>query len=156
MKYLAFIDESGDPDLTNIEQDFPLFVLCVVLIKQDDYSFIIQKVNELKIKFCGSTNVIFHSRDIRRSLGAFAALNNKNKKTEFLESLNQLFLELPIQIVSSVIHKHKLKSQYIAPEHPYYFSLKLSLERIVLFAESQKIESIDFIAESEIQHSTKN
>jgi hypothetical protein len=148
MKYLAFIDESGDPDLTHIEKDFSVFVLCVVLVEENNYSLVVEKVNQLKLQFFNSTNVILHSRDIRRSLGVFSTLNNRVRKIAFLEAINKLFSEIPISIVSSVIHKEKIKSQYTAPEHPYHLSLKLSMERLILFAENQKIENIDFIAES--------
>ena len=46
MLYNFFIDESGDHGLTKIDTDFPVFLLCGVLIKEEDY--------ETKINVSGS------------------------------------------------------------------------------------------------------
>jgi hypothetical protein len=64
-KYNFFIDESGDHGLTKIDTDFPVFLLCGVLIKEEDYETVRQAINTLKHSIWGNKEVIFHSRDIR-------------------------------------------------------------------------------------------
>ena len=61
-----FIDESGDHGLTKINTDFPVFLLCGVLIKEEDYETVRQAINRLKHSIWGNKEVIFHSRDIRK------------------------------------------------------------------------------------------
>jgi len=41
MKYYLFIDESGDHGLTNNDKNFPVFVLCTVLIPHESYEKLI-------------------------------------------------------------------------------------------------------------------
>lgn len=64
-KTYFFIDESGDHGLTKIDTDFPVFLLCGVLIKEEDYETVRQAINNLKHSIWGNKEVIFHSRDIR-------------------------------------------------------------------------------------------
>lgn len=42
MNYYFFIDESGDHGLTKVDTDFPVFLLCGVLIKEEDYQIVRQ------------------------------------------------------------------------------------------------------------------
>lgn len=73
-KTYLFIDESGDHGLTKIDTDFPVFLLCGVLIKEADYEKIRQDINVLKHSLWGNKEVIFHSRDIRKCEKEFQKL----------------------------------------------------------------------------------
>ncbi len=48
MKYYLFLDESGDHGLKNIDQDFPIFLFCGVLISEDNYALIRNEIYEIK------------------------------------------------------------------------------------------------------------
>jgi Protein of unknown function (DUF3800) len=47
-KYYYFIDESGDASLKNVNKDFPVFVLCGVLISESSYILLSERINKLK------------------------------------------------------------------------------------------------------------
>lgn len=64
MKYRLFIDESGDPSLSSINIDFPVFVLLGCLFDEVAYQDICTKIVALKKEFFGSEHAILHSRDI--------------------------------------------------------------------------------------------
>ncbi|MDR0859719.1 MAG: DUF3800 domain-containing protein [Candidatus Peribacteria bacterium] len=66
MKYYFFIDESGDHSLQNVNEDFPYFLLCGILIAEEEYRKLEQKIITLKQSIFGSEKVILHSRDIRK------------------------------------------------------------------------------------------
>lgn len=112
--YKLFLDESGDHNLKVINPNHPVFALVGCAFEENYYiKEAIKKVNELKIKYFNSVDVIFHSRDIRKQeTRPFLVLRNKKKREEFYEDLNKLFKELYFTILASVIDKTKLKEQY--------------------------------------------
>jgi hypothetical protein len=48
MKYNLFIDESGDHGLSNLNPDFPIFLLCGIVISSEEYERIRIGFNEIK------------------------------------------------------------------------------------------------------------
>ncbi len=48
MKHFLFIDESGDHGLTIVNPDFPVFLLCGVLISEDNYTNVKSAFNKIK------------------------------------------------------------------------------------------------------------
>src|SRR5665647_1415270 len=87
-KTYLFIDESGDHGLTKIDTDFPVFILCGVLIKEKDYETVKQAMNILKRSIWDNKEVIFHSRDIRKCEKEFQKLFDLEIKKYFYEELN--------------------------------------------------------------------
>ena len=66
-----FIDESGDHNLQNIDDQFPLFCLCGCVFEKEYYRTTARPlIDKLKIRFWNSMDVILLSRDIRRQEGA--------------------------------------------------------------------------------------
>ncbi len=105
MTFYLFIDESGDHGLQKLNHEFPLFVLCGILVEQFEYSKIRDSFNSIKNQFWGNTNVIFHSRDIRKCEKDFVTLLNSNTKKLFYEELNQAIIENEYTVVASAINK---------------------------------------------------
>ena len=73
-KYHLFLDETGDHGLNFIDQSFPIFLLASCLFDDAEYSKIINKINAFKQEFFKTTEVILHSRDIRKCDGSFQIL----------------------------------------------------------------------------------
>ncbi len=74
MKHFLFIDESGDHGLVSIDPNFPVFVLCGIVISEPNYISINQGLKDLKKRFWGDRKVILHSRDIRKCDNEFQIL----------------------------------------------------------------------------------
>jgi hypothetical protein len=64
MQYYLFLDESGDHGLAKFDPDFPVFLLCGILVKENYHENIRQSINALKQSIWGNKFVIFHSKDI--------------------------------------------------------------------------------------------
>ena len=47
MGYKLFLDESGDHGLTSVNEDFPVFVLCGVLISDIEYEKYFKKISNI-------------------------------------------------------------------------------------------------------------
>ena len=91
MSYHLFIDETGDHGLSYVDENFPLFLLCGCIISDSDLVELEKKINSFKLRFFGTTEVVLHSRDIRKCEGAFQILFDLKIKAEFYEQLNEIF-----------------------------------------------------------------
>jgi hypothetical protein len=110
--YYFFIDESGDHGLTRIDTDFPVFLLCGVLIKEEDYETVRQAINAVKHSIWGNKEVIFHSRDIRKCEKEFQKLFDLRIKKYFYEELNKIIAGSPYTIIASAIQKNRFIEKF--------------------------------------------
>lgn len=148
-KYHLFIDESGDPSLSSINADFPIFVLLGCLFEDYAYQEMCAKIRELKINFFGSEHAILHSRDIRKCEGVFVKLFDLDLKARFYESLNTILEESKHVVISVGIKKQEFIEKYgkIADD-PYELSLSFLLERAVMETDRSTSCSMSIVIES--------
>ena len=151
--YKIFLDESGDHNLKVIDPNHPVFALVGCIFNENYYDdTAIKIVNDLKIKYFKSTDIILHSRDIRKQESKpFLALRKREIRENFYSDLNNLISKLNTTILCSVIDKYKLKEQYgNNSSNPYYLSLGFIMERFTIFLR-EKGESGIIIIESRNQ-----
>lgn len=133
---ILFLDESGDHSLIKIDPQFSIFCLAGCIFDETDYQQNIKaKIDAFKIRYFNKTDIILHSREIRKCESSFNILLNKNTKQGFYTDLNNLMSNLPYTILASVILKGKLKNQYCDPANPYALSLEFIMERFLYFLE---------------------
>ncbi|KJD31360.1 hypothetical protein PK35_14710 [Tamlana nanhaiensis] len=132
MKYYLFLDESGDHGLKKIDKSFPIFLLCGILISEENYKLIRNEINRIKIEFWNNKNVIFHSRDIRKCNNEFQILFDLGIKEKFYESINVLVEKQQYNIIAASINKTEFIKKYGRLENDVYeISLSFILERTV-------------------------
>jgi len=93
LKYYFFVDESGNHGLKAVDADFPVFVLCGVIMSEEQHTIFRERMYQLKIDFWKNKEVIFHSRDIRRCEKEFQILLDLEIKARFYEQLNRIVAE---------------------------------------------------------------
>ncbi len=87
-------------------------------------------MDDLKVRFCGTTDVVLHSRDIRKQQKDFRFLWNPERRAAFYEAINNLVGQLDFTIIAVAIMKREHLSQYgYNAKHPYHLTLELMLER---------------------------
>lgn len=146
---VAYLDETGDHSLENIDKDFPLFILTVCAAKTSIYqNEIIPMISGFKMKYFSHEGIILHSRDIRKAEYPFNILLNKSVREEFLNDLTSLMKSLNYRLIVSVIKKEELVKQYKTPYNPYDLGLTFALERLVVILEKMEQISLRVIAES--------
>ena len=129
--FLVFVDESGDHGLERIDPAYPVFVLAFCIVRKDHYARVLQPlVTEFKFRHFGHDQVVLHERDIRKDLGAFSILRERERKEAFLSELTDLIETAEMTVVASVIRKDHLVGQYVRPQNPYEIALGFGLERI--------------------------
>lgn len=140
--YIVFVDESGDHSLTSIDPEFPMFALSFCVFKKAEYlEIVIPAIQRIKFDFWGHDTIIFHEHEIRKTTGEFAILRTSRELREaFLARLNSAMEQAPVQIIASVIDKHKHTAKYPYPWSPYRIALHFCLER--LFAKLRELGEI--------------
>jgi hypothetical protein len=133
MNYSFFIDESGDHGLTRINTDFPVFLLCGVLIKTEEYEIVKQAINALKRSIWGNKEVIFHSRDIRKCEREFQKLFDLELKAYFYAELNKILANSPYTIIASAIQKDRFIQHFgKLQDDVYEVALSFVVEQAVI------------------------
>ena len=133
MRYYLFLDESGDHGLTNLNPDFPVFLLCGILITEQDYEAFNRSMNQLKASIWGSKEVIFHSRDIRKCEKEFQKLFDLDLKKTFYTELNKIISESFYIVLASAIQKQRFVENFGKLEDDVYeIALSFVIEQAVL------------------------
>lgn len=136
--YIVYVDESGDPNLDKINENFPVFVLTLCIVKKDAYAHdIIPKMSSFKFNHFGHDMIILHERDIRKQTGSFKGMKHQD---EFLDELTQIIKESDITLIGIVINKKALSKKYIYPKEPYALAMQFGLERLWDFLSSKNQE----------------
>lgn len=129
--FLVFVDESGDHGLSNIDPQYPVFVLAFCIISKAAYArVLLPTLTEFKFRHFGHDQIVLHEREIRKDTGDFAILRDREKKTAFLSELTDLIDSLEITVIASVIRKDRLIDRYRYPNNPYEIALGMGLERV--------------------------
>ncbi|WP_298737570.1 DUF3800 domain-containing protein [uncultured Chitinophaga sp.] len=148
-KYRLFLDESGNHGLTEINEDFPIFLLCGVIIGEDRYEALRQSINDLKNRFWSNINVILHSRDIRKCDKEFSILFDLEIKQEFYEKINQIVVNNDYKIIATVIRKDKFIERYGRLSNDVYeICLSFIIERAIFFLDDIKgLKELEIVIE---------
>ena len=132
MKYFFFLDETGDHGLDYVDDNFPLFLLCGCLVREDHLKAIEDKINALKQKYFKSEKVILHSRDIRKCEGSFQIFFDLNIKADFYKNLNLVLENGEYIIIGSGIDKNEhIKKYGKGAKDPYSLALSFVIERLI-------------------------
>lgn len=149
MKYYLFIDESGDHGLKTIDSSFPVFLLCGVLISEEEFSLINLTVNNTKLEYWNNPNVILHSRDIRKCNNEFKILFDLKVKEQFYNDINRILTSSNYKIICSAIDKISFIKKYGKLEDDVYeIALSFILERTIFCLDEIKdCDNLEIIIE---------
>lgn len=130
---IFFLDESGDHNLSKIDDQYPVFVLGGVIVDRDYLDEMNQKMDAFKLEFFGSTEIILHTADITRNKNGFERLKETEFREKFYTQLNCLIEELDFQVVACVIKKKEHMAKYdFAAIDPYMLGLNVLMERFYM------------------------
>lgn len=134
MRYYLFLDESGDHGLKTIDEHFPVFVLSGLIISENEYIILRDKINEIKLNLWGDKKVILHSRDIRKCQNEFQILFDLTLKEEFYRRINECIRDTNYSVVSSAIKKVDFIKKYgKQTDNVYEIALSFVMERSVFY-----------------------
>jgi len=130
--HYLFLDESGDHGLTSINENSSIFLLCGVLFHSEAYDSFSNELDTIKTNFWNSTQVVFHSRDIRKCNKEFAILLDYNVKAKFYESLNNCIQKGTYTAFATAIRKDEYIRRFGKLSNDVYeLSLSFIIERAI-------------------------
>jgi hypothetical protein len=102
--YLLFIDESGNYDPANRQSK--VYILCGCSIPEKRREEVKILADQIKFKYWGKTDIVFHSRDLGRNAGDFEIFKqNPNLKRDFLKDLCYFLKAIPVTILLILVNK---------------------------------------------------
>lgn len=149
-KYNLYIDECGDHSLATYDRNFPIFTLCGILVPVKKVNNFKKAIDELKQEFWNTTDVILHSRDIRKCEKHFEILFDNDVKQRFYNRVNEVLSQQGVYIIvccsvqkEACIAKHGVKADV------YGTALKYVIQRSIFCVDDINREGgkIDIIVE---------
>lgn len=149
-RHIAFFDECGDHSLTNIDHDFPIFVLSTVVVERESYvRQIVPMLGALKLRFFEHEGVNLHSRDIRKGQGDYAFLQVPSLRGEFLAAISHLIRTAPFTLFIVGIRKDQHLARFGETAcSPYDLALEHTLEMLVHFLDGCGENHLPVVAEA--------
>jgi hypothetical protein len=147
--YFFFLDETGDHGLAFIDKNFPIFLLCGCLIREDALRDIEARINQFKRDYFKTTGVILHSREIRKCEGAFQILFDLELKAKFYKDLNRILGRGQYSLIGSGVNKEEHVKRYgKGARDPYALSLFFVLERTIFYLNTaDKTSTVEILVE---------
>ncbi len=123
--YKLFIDESGTADIQ--DKNSKLYIVAGCSIEEQKRERIKIKADQIKFKYWGDTNVVFHSREIGRKENHFSILKDKKIYTDFLKDLENFLSEADFKMLFVVVDKEEA-IKYVWDERYTWNRLKIYKE----------------------------
>lgn len=128
---IAFIDESGDFELTKINPGYPICAQCALTCTVDQYlANAAPNLMKIKYHFFGNECVVIHGHKLRKRSPPFDILATPEISSEFMDALKWAFDSIDGILISAAVDKPRHRGQYINPEDPFFLSLQFLLERL--------------------------
>ena len=123
-------------NLSSFDPQSPIFTLCGVVVSEEQDKLLVDRINSLKIDIWNNTNIILHSRDIRKCQNGFEVLFDLEVKKRFIESVNDILGDDIYIIICCAILKEPYIRQYGKLNDVYGLSLSYIMERVVFYLDS--------------------
>lgn len=133
MPHILFLDESGDHSLGKIDPQYPLFVLCGVIMDESYHDTVAtEALDAFKQNLLGRNDIILHTLDFTRNRNGFEAMVSQDFRRRFFQELEGLIQQLDFKIVACAIKKDQHLQRYgLDAMDPYLMSLGIVVERFV-------------------------
>ena len=141
--FALYLDECGDQNLSSFDPQFPIFTLCGVVVSEEQDELLADRINSLKRDIWNNTNIILHSRDIRKCQNGFEVLFDLEVKKRFIESVNDILGDDIYIIICCAILKEPYIRQYGKLNDVYGLSLSYIMERVVFYLDSAGKDNIE-------------
>ncbi len=146
---LLFLDESGDHNLSIIDQNYPLFVLAGCIVDDKCHRDILTpRLTEFKKELFGEEKIILHYADYMRNQKGFEKNSSKEFREKFYKELNGIIKDVDFRLIACIIDKLQHKERYgLLALDPYILSLEIIIERFVKLLQSTGEKGV-IVAES--------
>ena len=133
MPPVMFLDESGDHSLSKIDPQYPVFVLCGVIMDEEHHKDVAAPaLARFKKTLFGRDDLVLHTLEFTRNQAGFEVMKDHGFRVRFFRGLEELFNSLEFKIVACVVKKVEHLNRYgLSAVDPYMLSLSVLVERFV-------------------------
>ena len=110
MLYKLYLDESGTPNLIGSNPNSPYFILSGFIVNEEQEDKLKIRADQVKFKYWGKTNIVFHSREIGRRENDFSILRDPVIEQNFYKNLAEMLISTGGKSVLAVVNKNKASS----------------------------------------------
>lgn len=108
--YKLFIDESGTPSPSHRASSYYVLSGCIVNVTNRDEAKI--AADQIKFKYWGKTDIVFHSQEIYKNTGDFEIFKGKTElKEEFLKDLFTFLRRCPVNLMMAIVDKEQARKK---------------------------------------------
>ncbi len=147
--YRMYIDEVGNPGLGHSDHPNNQYLSLTGVLLKLAYEPIIERgMNELKLKYFGSSNLVFHRSEVERGSGIFKPLLDPQTRQTFNQELLAMLKAWKFVLITVCIDKVAGYQKHTNRSYePYHYGLAILLEHYASFLE--EIRSVgDVLAEA--------
>ena len=129
-----YVDENGHQslkgDLSLSDKRF-LCMTGVIMPIREHNEKLTPMLNDLKIKYFGSSEIVLHRRELISAKGPFTVLSDKNTRQHFDDDLLFIIAEVKYRVISVVIDKKRLVEKHgiLHAHDPYALALEYLMQR---------------------------
>lgn len=109
INYKLFIDELGTAGLKDTQSK--LYILAGCSINEQERDQLKIRADQIKFKYWGRTDIVFHSREIGRKENDFEILKNHKTKNDFFKDIEDLLSETGFKLFFVIVDKEKAREQ---------------------------------------------
>lgn len=137
--YRIYIDETGNHDMTHVDDPNQRFLALTGVIIESEYNTSVfqPELNEIKRQFFNhdpDIPVILHRKEIVNRRSPFEALRDPDVESQFNNRILNFLKHWQYFVITVVIDKKNHRDHYnVWRYHPYHYCLAVMLERFVLF-----------------------
>lgn len=136
--YVVYIDESGDHNLSSIDDKYPVFVLVFCVFHKKYYSEkIVPAIQQFKFRHFGHDCIVLHEHEIRKRQNAFSILNTQDIYNTFINNLSGVISNSDFILISCVVDKIKMKQNDKHEGDIYHIALEQCLDSLYLLLEQK-------------------
>src|SRR3989339_596355 len=108
-EYCLFIDELGTANVKDTNSN--LYILAGCSINENERQNMKIKADQIKFKYWGHTNIVFHSREIGRKENNFEILKDKRIYNDFLTDMEKFLLNAKFKMFFVILDKGKARKR---------------------------------------------
>lgn len=136
--FVDYVDESGDHGMSNVDPNYPIFVLAFCVFHKRHYcEKVVPALQKFKFNQFGHDLVVLHELEIRKEKGDFTFFQSRQQKESFIGELTTIIEASNFILISCVIDKLQLRAKSITPPNPYHVALGFCLDTLYEFLQEK-------------------
>ncbi len=135
-RYVAYIDQSGEPDLSHAltgegQAVAPVYVLAAAVYREADYlERDLPALARIKLHWWDHEGVVFNSHDIRHTCGPFAIFADPEKEKLFHDEIGRFFLKSAATVIAGAVDRPACQDMIKPPEEPGFQAARFVLDGV--------------------------